>query len=141
MSPIQTNTQQGDILINSGEDLTGKEGHLVVHADEGTKLEVLLPTDEADVCLYQVEEGAAQDSDSTIHPLIDGEMRRMIAKGTGSAGDTVVLADPATAADKGKVEKTPADADTYYSPGHVEEDFVDGQHVKVRVNKQTIVVS
>lgn len=125
--------------MNSGIALTDKEGYLVKLADQGTQPEVLLPTDEADVCQYLVVDGGALDTDSEVLPLCDGAQIRIKANGTGNAGDILALATIGTNA--GEVETLPADADTYFSPGFAEEDFVDGQLVKCRVFKQTIVVS
>lgn len=130
-SSIQTNVQQGKFPINSGIALTGKEGYLVKLADQGTQPEVLLPTDEADVCQYVVDYGGALDTDSEVIPLVQGQQVRLVAKGSGNSGDRLVLADISTAA--GKVEKTPTDADTYFAVGYAEEDFADGQHVLCRV--------
>lgn len=135
----QSNTQQGDIVINAGIDLTGKEGYLVKLADQGSQPEVLLPTDEADVCQYIVTEGGALDTDVTVRPLRDGDQVRVKANGTGNAGDVLALATIST--DAGKVETLPADADTYFTAGYAEEDFADEQLVKCRVYKTTTVVS
>lgn len=135
----QSNTQQGDIVINAGIDLTGKEGYLVKLADQGSQPEVLLPTDEADVCQYVVIDGAALDSDCTVRPLCDGAQVRIRANGTGDAGDVMALATIGT--DAGKVEALPADADTYFTVGYAEEDFLDEQFVKVRIFKLTTVVT
>lgn len=138
---IQTNIKQGAFLVNAGEALTDKEGYVVKAADAGSELEVLLPTDVADVTPYIVEEGAAHDSDCTVIPLVQGEQRRFVAKGTGSAGALLTHAAPGTAADKGKLRALPATADTYFIVAIAEEDFVDGQHVKARVFFKEVVVS
>jgi fructose-specific component phosphotransferase system IIB-like protein len=137
----QTNVKQGMFHVNSGEDLTGKEGYVVKAADAGSKLEVLLPTDVADITPYIVEEGDALDLDSVVRPLVVGEQVRFVAKGTGSAGDRLTHAAPGTAADKGKVRTLPAAADTYFVIAIAEQDFVDGQHVKARVHFREVVVS
>jgi hypothetical protein len=138
---IQSNTQQGLFSCNAGEALTDKEGYLVKTADAGSEMEVLLPTDVADRTLYIVEEGAAHDSDCIVRPLRDGDQVRFVAKSTGSAGALLTHAAPATAADKGKVRTLPAAADTYFIVGIAEDDFVDGQHVRARVYKETLVVT
>lgn len=138
---IQSNTQQGVFSCNAGESLVDKEGYLVKAADAGSEMEVLLPTDVADRTLYIVEEGAALDSPCIVRPIADGDQVRFIAKGTGSAGALLTHAAPGTAADKGKVRTLPAGADTYFLVGIAEEDFVDGQHVRARVYKETLVVA
>jgi hypothetical protein len=76
-----------------------------------------------------------------VRPLVQGEQLRFVAKGTGSAGDRLTHAAPGTAADKGKVRTLPGGADVYFMVGIAEEDFVDGQYVKVRVHCREIVVS
>lgn len=138
-SATQSNTTQGKIRINSGEALTDKEGYLVKLADAGSEPEVLLPTDEADVCLYVVDDGAAHDSDSEVIPLTMGAQIRIKANGTGSSGDQLALATISTNA--GEVEALPADADVYFCPGYAEEDFVDGQLVKVRIWPEVVTVT
>jgi fructose-specific component phosphotransferase system IIB-like protein len=141
METIQSNTKQGLFHVNAGENLTGKEGYLVKAADAGSVLEVLLPTDVADITPYIVEEGATLDSNCVVRPLIQGEQVRFVAKGTGSAGALLTHAAPATAADKGKLRTVPATADTYCIIAIAEEDFVDGQYVKARVHFREVVVS
>lgn len=137
--PTQSNTTQGDIVINSKDDTSAKEGYLVKLADAGSEPEVALPTDEADICQYIVLDGATADSDCTVRPLQMGQQVRIKANGTGSAGDKLALATISTNA--GEVETLPADADTYYIVGYAEEDFVDGQLVKVRVWPSTETVT
>ena len=53
-------------------------------------------------------------------------------KGTCNPGDVLVLADVATAADKGKVRTLPAAAGTYRVLGIAEQAGVDGQSVLAR---------
>lgn len=136
----QTNIQRGLRAINAGEDLTNKELYLVALADAGSIPEVLLPTTASDFCLYVVEEGAVLDLNCVVRPLEAGDQIRIVAKGTGSAGDTLVLADPGTPADKGKVRTVPATEGVYFSAGKAEEDFVDGQHVLVRIHPRLVNV-
>jgi hypothetical protein len=133
MLNTQSNTQQGPKPFNSGEALTGKEGYLAVMVDGGSIPELLLPTGIADLALFIIDEGGALDADSTAIPLVAGEQRRIKANGTGSAGAILVLEDPATPANKGKVRTVPATEGVYFSPGVAEEDFVDEQLVLVRV--------
>jgi len=128
MDNTQSNTQPGPIVVNSGEDLSASNGYLVKLTDA----EALLPTTTSDLALYVVQDGGEEDADSTVAPLTPHRQVRIKAKGTGSAGNPLVLADPGTAADKGKVRAVPATAGTYLSPGIAEEDFVDGQLVKIR---------
>lgn len=127
----QTNTKRGSRPINSGEALTDMEARLVMLADGGSVEEVVLPNAVTDICPFVVTEGAAEDKNSTVLPLVGDQQIRILAKGTGSAGDILVLAAIA-GGDDGKVRAIPATAGQYFSPGIAEEDFVDGQFVLVR---------
>lgn len=133
MNPTQSNTVQGSRKFNSGESLVGKEGFLVALVDAGSIAELVLPTTASQLALFLVDMGVAEDENSDAQPLVTGDERRMIAKGAGSAGDILALADPSTPADKGKVRAAPATQGIYFSPGVAQEDFADGQHVLVRV--------
>ena len=140
MLNIQSNTQQGAVSFNSGEDLTGKEGYLATLVDGGSIAELLLPTAVGQLSLYVIDEGGAEDKESTVIPLVTGEDRRFMAKGTGSAGAVLVHADPSTPADKGKVRTVPATEGVYFSPGVAEEDFLDGQLIRTRVLPRLVFV-
>jgi hypothetical protein len=133
MNPTQSNTVQGSRKFNSGESLVGKEGYLVALVDGGSIAELLLPLSVLTLCLFLVDMGVAEDENSDAQPLVTGDERRIKAKGGGSAGDVLVLADPSTPADKGKVRTVPATEGAYFSPGVAQEDFVDGQLVLARV--------
>jgi hypothetical protein len=133
MNPTQSNTVQGSRKFNSGESLVGKEGYLVALVDGGSIAELLLPTSVSQLTLFLVDMGMGLDENSDAQPLVTGDERRLIAKGAGSAGDVLVLADPATPADKGKVRAVPATEGAYFSPGVAQEDFANGQFVLVRV--------
>jgi hypothetical protein len=135
----QSNIKRGLRHVNAGENLTDKELYLVKAADAGSQLEVLLPTAITDVCLYAVEEGSTLDTDCVVRPLEAGDQIRLVAKGAGSAGDVLGLAAIA-GSDAGKVRALPATGGYYFSPGIAEEDFVDGQEVKVRVLPRIVFV-
>lgn len=141
MNPKQSNTQEGLVSIQSGEDLTGKESFLVVLGSSGGVAVANRPTAITELTPYVVEEGAANGENSILRPLDPNRNVRVKAEGTGSAGDVVVMADPAVDADKGMVRALPAAAATYLAVGVAEEDFVDGQLVKIRpVGQREIVV-
>jgi hypothetical protein len=124
----QSNTQAGVILVAGNESLVGKEGHLVELESTGLGL----PDAVSDLAIYVVDDGAASGENSAVIPLAPERNIRLRAKSTGSKGDVLALADPGTAADKGKVRALPSVAGIYFSPGIAEEDFADGQLVKVR---------
>jgi hypothetical protein len=132
---IQTNIKPtGKIKFNSGEDLSLYSGRAVTGIANGSELEVILPLLESSDVHFIVDDGGALDADSELIPLVFGEERRLVAKGTIAAGATVVLADPSTSADKGKIRTLPATEGRYTRLGIAEEAAVDGQHVRVRIN-------
>lgn len=132
INPDQTNTKAGGITAIASEDLSGKRSRLVVLGNSGGTLIASLITAVTALALYLLDEDGAADAEVSLSPISAQEQIRIVAKGTGSAGDVLALADPGTAADKGKVRALPAAEGAYFSPGIAEEDFVDGQHVLVR---------
>jgi len=123
----QSNTRVGDIRVAAGEDLTGKEGFLVKLTHDWSVPEVLLPTANTDYALYLVIEGAADGENASLRPIEAGRNIRVKLDGTCDPGDVLVLADVATAEDKGKVRALPADPGTYRALAIAEEAGVDGQ--------------
>ena len=128
----QTNTRVGDIRVAAGEDLTGKEGFLVKMTHDSSVREVLLPAANGDYALYVVIEGADDTENVSLRPIEAGRNIRVKLDGTCDPGDVLVLADVATAADKGKVRALPEDAGTYRGLAIAEEAGVDGQLVLAR---------
>lgn len=131
MSPTMSNTQQGQFSVNSGEDLTGKEGYLVELATSSGKTTATLPNADADLALFLVEDGGASGEQSVVRPILGTAQVRVKAKGTGNAGDRLVNAAVSTAADKGKLRALPGTAGDYRVVAIALESFVDGQLVKV----------
>jgi hypothetical protein len=128
----QSNTRVGDIRVLAGEDLTGKEGRLVKMGHDGGVPEVTLPEANSDHVPYVLIEGAADAALVSVRPMQADRNVRVVLKGTCNPGDVMVLADVATAADKGKVRALPATAGTYRGIGIAEQAGVDGQLVLVR---------
>ena len=128
----QSNTRVGDIRVAAGEDLTGKEGFLVKLTHDSSVPEVLLPTANTDYALYLVIEGAADGENASLRPIEAGRNIRVKLDGTCDPGDVLVLADVATAEDKGKLRALPEDAGTYRGLAIAEEAGVDGQLVLAR---------
>lgn len=125
----QTNTRQGDIPVQAGEDLTGKAGRLVKLANSSGTAVVLLPTANTDLALFVLVDENVSGKTATIRPLTPDRNVRAYLKGTCSPGDILVLADTGTAADKGKVRALPATPGTYRGLLLAEEAGVDGQLV------------
>jgi hypothetical protein len=132
MDSTQSNTQQGRIPVNSAEDLSAKNGFLTKLTDGGSIAETALPTAVDDLALYVVDDGGVEDQPTLLAPLTPNKQVRIKAKGTGSAGAVLALADPSTPADKGKVRALPSTPGQHFSPGTAEEDFIDGQLVLLR---------
>ena len=128
MSPSQTNTRRGAFPDIAGEELTGMEGRLVTLTAGG----VVLNASASVVQPYLLLDGAPSGGGVEVAPLDPTQNCRIPLKGTCQRGDTLVLADPATPADKGKVRELPVAAGTYGFVGIAEEDGVDGQLVLVR---------
>jgi len=128
----QSDTRAGDIPVLAGEDLTGKNGRLVVLTHDGGCPEVKLPTANADLAVYLLVDENVDAELVGVRPLESGRTVRAVLKGTCNPGDVMVLADTGTAADKGKVRALPATAGTYRGLGIAEEKGVDGQSVLFR---------
>jgi hypothetical protein len=128
----QTNTRIGDLPVTAGEDLSGKEDRLVKLANDSGQTVAKLPEANSDLALFVLIEGAEADKTAALRPLNADRNVRLPLKGTCNPGDTLVLADVATAADKGKVRALPAAAGTYRGLAIAEQAGVDGQLVLAR---------
>ncbi len=128
----QTNVRVGDFPVLAGEDLSGKEGQLVVMSHDSGVAEVLLPAANSDYALYALVEGAPDAGTVRVRPMEAGRNVRLRLVGTCNPGDVLVLADVATPANKGKVRELPANAGTYRGLAIAEEAGVDGQLVLAR---------
>ena len=130
----QSNTRQGDFPVVAAEDLTGKEDRLVELINSSGTPAVQLPNANSDYALYLLIEGAVAGKNAIVRPLALDRNIRVPLKGTCNPGDTLVLADVGTAADKGKVRVLPGSAGTYRGLLVAEEAGVDGQLVLARPN-------
>ena len=128
----QTNVRTGDLPVTAGEDLTGKEDRLVKLANDSGATVAKLPEANSDLALFVLIEGAEADKTASLRPLNADRNVRLPLKGTCNPGDTLVLADVGTAADKGKGRALPAAAGTYRGLAIAEQAGVDGQLVLAR---------
>lgn len=128
----QTNTRSGDIPVVAGENLTGMDDRLVKIAEDGGQLVAKLPEVNNDLALFLIIEGAESSRTTALRPLNADRNVRLLLKGTCNPGDVLVLADVATAADKGKVRAIPSAAGTYRGLAIAEEAGVEGQLVLAR---------
>jgi hypothetical protein len=138
----QSNTQEGDLLLTTGEDLSTTADVLVAPYNSSGQIVVTRPAANNDYAIYVLVYGATSGGKATVRPLNPNRTVRVTAKGTGNPGDPLVLADGVTtAADKGKVRKLPTTTGTYRLVAIAEEAFVDGQLVKVRPTFGSVTVS
>ncbi|TVP80454.1 MAG: hypothetical protein EA353_03795 [Puniceicoccaceae bacterium] len=124
--------QTGTIRHLGGVDLTGKEGFLAKLSHDSGTAEAVLPTAQADHCIYIVKHGDADGKLIDLDPLTPGAVQTAKLKGTCNPGDDLVLADQTTAADAGKLRVLPVAAGTYMLHAKAEEAGVDGQIVRIR---------
>lgn len=127
-SSIQSNVVAGAILMAAAEDLTGKTARICAIGASGVSLNASATV----VQPYVLEDDGASGATVAIRPLNPNSQIRIVLKGTCAVGDTLVVADPGTAADKGKVRVKPTAAGTYAIVGIAEEVGADGQAVLVR---------
>jgi len=132
MKNLQSDTRVGEFPVLAGENLTGKNGYLVVLTHDTGVPEVKLPTAIADLALYTVVDENVDGGLVSVLPLEPGRNVRGVLKGTCNPGDKLVLADPSTAADAGKLRVQPTSAGTYRVLGIAEEKGVDGQFILFR---------
>jgi hypothetical protein len=140
----QSNTQEGDLLLTTGEDLSTYADVLVAPYNSAGLLVVTRPAANNDYALYVLVYGAPPAGKATVRPLNPNRTVRVTAKGAGNPGDLLVLADGVTtAADKGKVRSKAGltvGSGTYRVVGVAEEAFVDGQLVRMRPTFGSVTV-
>jgi hypothetical protein len=140
----QSNTQEGDLLLSAGEDLSTYADVLVALYNSSGLPVVTRPAANNDYAAYLLIFGATPNGNATVRPLSPQRSVRVVAKGAGNPGDLLVLADGVTtAADKGKVRSKSTlatSSGTYRLVGIAEEAFVDGQLVKMRPTFGSITV-
>ena len=128
----QSNTRVGDFTVLAGEDLSGMEGRLVVMTHDSGVAEVKLPATNMDYAFYVLVSDAVDGVNVGVHPIEAGRNIRIRLEGVCNPGDVLVLADVATAADKGKVRALPEDVGLYWGLAIAEESGVDEQLVLCR---------
>jgi len=127
----QSNTQAGQIVLNSSEDLQGKEGLLAVIINTSNVAELALPSDVSDLALFVITDGGDKDENTAALPLSPDRNVRLKLNGTCVPGDVLVLADIDGTHD-GMVKVLPAVGGTYRGLAIAEEVGADGQLVKAR---------
>ncbi len=128
----QSNTQPGAIVMLAGEDITTKEGYVAEIRNNSGVPAAFLPDAITDYAFYVINEsGTGINTSVVLRPFEASRNHRIVLKGTCVPGDPLVLADPTTAADKGKLRKLPATSGTYRVLAIAEETGVDGQYTLV----------
>ncbi len=127
----QSNTQAGQIVLNSSEDLQDLEGYLVKIIDTSNVAEFALPDAETDLALFVITDGGDEDENTAALPLSPDRNVRLKLNGTCVPGDVLVLADIDGTHD-GMVKVLPAVGGTYRGLAIAEEVGADGQLVKAR---------
>jgi hypothetical protein len=130
--PTQTNCREGLLNLAAGQDLTGKSAYLGVLGNNAGKPKITLPATFADFALFLILDENVSGSPVTVEALDPVRDVRIVLKGTCNPGDILILADPATPADAGKVRTIPATAGRYFRAGIAQEIGVDGQLVLLR---------
>ena len=137
LSAVQNNTKEGPIYPNAGVSLLNAEGFMCKLGDVNGVRSALLPTTVTDPAIFVCLKPAAAGQPTTVQCPSTGENFRTIAKGSGSTGSLLSLADMvAVPADAGKLRAVPAPtgtSTTYLVLAIAEEDFVDGQYVLCRL--------
>ena len=124
----QSNTQAGQIVLNSSEDLQGKEGYLAKIINTSNVAEFALPEAVSDLALFAITDGGDEDENTAALPLSPERNVRLKLNGTCAPGDVLVL----DGTDLGKVKKLPTAAGTYRGIAIAEEVGADEQLVKAR---------
>lgn len=131
MNPDQSGVRQaGPIPVKSNDDLSAARSRLVQLGNLSGALVATLPTDDTANALSILHEGGVSLAGVDVEPFCPPKPFRVRLKGTCNPGDQLVLADPAVAADKGKLRALPEAAGTYKLRAIALEAGVDGQLVE-----------
>lgn len=128
----QSDTREGDLKFLAGEDLTGLEGRIVKLYSDANVAKLGLIVSTAERLAFVVIEGAAAGQFATVRPWVGDRNIRVTVLGTVYPGNIIVLADPGTPANRGKVQALPNIVGTHRAVGFAEEYGVDGQAVRIR---------
>jgi len=136
----QTNTQSGDKPFIAGSDFTGLAGRVAKLANSAGVAVLSAIAALTDIPAFLIVDDNVAGKPVTGRPLDGSQNVRITLKGTANPGDVLVLADPATPADAGKVRTLPATAGVYVQVGYAEEIGVDGQALLTRPDVKSVRV-
>jgi hypothetical protein len=128
----QSNTRVGDVRLEAGVDLRGKEGRLVKLGASDGRTVASLPGADTDPALFVVIEGADVGELVSLRPLEPGRNVRVRLQEDCNPGDVLVLADLSVSADAGMVRPLPTETGSYRGHLVAEEVGVEGQLVLAR---------
>lgn len=141
LNPLQGDTKAGAITLTANADLTGKANYLVKIVNNAGTPQFALPSGTDDFAVFVLASDGVAGAEVAAESPTQGENFRAILKGACSPGDEISLADPATAADAGKVRKRPTTTGTWRTFAIAEEAGVDGQNVLLRrVSERTTTI-
>lgn len=133
----QSDTIQGQFVAIAGENLAGKEAHIVSLANDSGKPVFVLAAGATDPAEYLLLEGGASGAEVTVLPLTRERNVRVALSGTCVPGELLILDG-----DTGKVKKIPETNGTYIAYFRAEEAGADGQLLKVRwITAKSVIVN
>jgi hypothetical protein len=139
----QSNTRVGDLQAVALEELTGKEGRLVLLSIDDDVVGCQLPDALTNRVPYVLVEGGAATESCRIRPMDPSQNVRLYLAGASVVpGDALALADHSGDATKqGKVNKLPTGAGTYRVVAIAEEEADAGALVLCRPFGEVVVVA
>jgi hypothetical protein len=93
LNPNQGDTRRGDLAVVGNVNFTGLENFLAKIGNNGGTPNLYLPASVADIALYIVMSGDIAGNQTGIETPDSGENCRLLARGTGNAGDKLILMD------------------------------------------------
>jgi hypothetical protein len=93
LNPAQSDTRKGDLTLIGNVDFTGLENYLAKIGNNGGVPNLYLPASVSDASLYVVMAGREAGAPTAVQVPDTGENVRLLARGTGNAGDKLILAD------------------------------------------------
>jgi len=92
LNPNQSDTRKGDLDFIGAVNFTGLENFLAKLANNGGTPNLYLPASAADIALYIVMSGDIAGNPTYVEVPETGENCRLFARGSGNAGDKLILA-------------------------------------------------
>ena len=93
LNPRQTGTRHGDLALPGAVNFTGLENRLAKVGNNAGTPSLYLPTSPNDVALYIVMSGDVAGNNTGAQVPDTGDNCKLKARGTGSAGDRLILMD------------------------------------------------